>query len=87
MIRREHRSDSFLPASFLNMARLKLAPLCVVYLAGACICNAAAGEDIGSTIVQLKADLARINQAGIPTDIVFEQGRKTLGLGNSAFIE
>ncbi len=44
-------------------------------------------EEMGYVGDQLKADLARINQAGIPTDIVFEQGRKTLGLGNSAFIE
>ena len=44
-------------------------------------------EKMGFVGDQLKADLARINQAGIPTDIVFEQGRKTLGLGNSAFIE
>ena len=30
----------------------------------------------------LKADLERVNRAGIPTDIVFEQGAKVLGLKN-----
>ena len=44
-------------------------------------------EKMGFVGDQLKADLDRINRAGIPTDVVFEQGRKTLGLGNSAFIE
>ncbi len=28
----------------------------------------------------LKADLERVNRAGIPTDIVFEQGKQVLGL-------
>ena len=29
----------------------------------------------------LKLDLERVNQRGIPTDIVFEQGIEALGLG------
>ena len=39
-------------------------------------------EDMGFVGDTLKADLARVNQQGIPTDIVFEQGVKVLGLSN-----
>jgi hypothetical protein len=37
-------------------------------------------EKYGFVGDQLQADLARVNQAGIPTDIVFEQGNRVLGL-------
>jgi len=37
-------------------------------------------EEMGFVGEVLKADLQRVNQRGIPTDIVFEQGLKTLGL-------
>jgi hypothetical protein len=36
--------------------------------------------EMGSTRGQLQADLDRINEAGIPTDIVFDQGVEVLGL-------
>jgi hypothetical protein len=36
--------------------------------------------EMGSTRGQLQADLDRINAAGIPTDIVFDQGVEVLGL-------
>lgn len=39
-------------------------------------------DDMGFVGDTLKADLARVNQQGIPTDIVFEQGVKVLGLKN-----
>jgi hypothetical protein len=37
-------------------------------------------EKYGQVTPQLQADLDRINAAGIPTDIVFEQGVDVLGL-------
>jgi len=36
--------------------------------------------EMGQPGPQLQAELARVNQAGIPVDIVFEQGLKALGL-------
>lgn len=38
-------------------------------------------DEKGQIEAQLAGDLERVNRAGIPTDIVFEQGVKTLGLG------
>ena len=40
-------------------------------------------EDKGFVGEVLKADLGRVNQRGIPTDIVFEQGVEVLGLSSS----
>ena len=37
-------------------------------------------DEMGQVGPQLQADLERVNRAGIPTDIVFEQGLETLGL-------
>ena len=37
-------------------------------------------DEMGFVGPVLKADLQRVEQAGIPTDIVFEQGIETLGL-------
>lgn len=37
-------------------------------------------RDKGSMTPQLKADLDKVNQAGIPVDIVFEQGKAVVGL-------
>lgn len=37
-------------------------------------------DDMGFVGAVLAADLERVNREGIPTDIVFEQGSKTLGL-------
>ena len=37
-------------------------------------------DDMGFVGPTLKADLQRVNRAGIPTDIVFEQGVDVLGL-------
>ena len=37
-------------------------------------------DDMGHVGPQLQADLERVNRAGIPTDIVFEQGPSVLGL-------
>ncbi len=37
-------------------------------------------DEMGFIAEDLKADLARVNQRGIPTDIVFEQGVQALGL-------
>lgn len=39
-------------------------------------------DDMGFVGETLKADLDRVNQQGIPTDIVFEQGVKVLGLSS-----
>ena len=39
-------------------------------------------DEMGFVGPVLKADLQRVERAGIPTDIVFEQGVQTLGLGN-----
>ena len=38
-------------------------------------------DEKGQIGAQLAGDLERVNRAGIPTDIVFEQGAKVLGLG------
>ncbi len=37
-------------------------------------------DEMGFVGSMLKADLERVNRAGIPTDIVFEQGKQVLGL-------
>ena len=37
-------------------------------------------DNVGFVGPVLKADLERVNRAGIPTDIVFEQGAQVLGL-------
>ena len=37
-------------------------------------------DEMGTVGPQLQADLERVNRAGIPTDIVFEQGIEVLGL-------
>ena len=37
-------------------------------------------DEMGVLGPQLQADLERVNRAGIPTDIVFQQGVKVLGL-------
>jgi hypothetical protein len=37
-------------------------------------------EQYGSIAPQLQQDLDRVNEAGIPVDVVFEQGRSVLGL-------
>ncbi len=37
-------------------------------------------DEMGFVGEVLKADLERVNQRGIPTDIVFEQGVSVLGL-------
>ena len=37
-------------------------------------------DEMGAVGPQLQADLERVNRAGIPTDIVFQQGVKVLGL-------
>lgn len=37
-------------------------------------------DEMGALGPQLQADLERVNRAGIPTDIVFQQGVKVLGL-------
>lgn len=37
-------------------------------------------DEMGIVGPQLQADLERVNRAGIPTDIVFEQGIEVLGL-------
>lgn len=39
-------------------------------------------EEMGFVGEVLKADLGRVNERGIPTDIVFEQGIEVLGLGD-----
>lgn len=39
-------------------------------------------DEMGFVGPVLKEDLQRVERAGIPTDIVFEQGVQTLGLGN-----
>ena len=36
--------------------------------------------EMGQPAEQLKGDIERINEAGIPTDIIFEQGVEALGL-------
>jgi len=37
-------------------------------------------ENDGVMTEQLRADLERVNEAGIPVDIVFKQGKDVLGL-------
>jgi hypothetical protein len=37
-------------------------------------------EKYGNISPELQQDLDRVNEAGIPVDVVFEQGRSVLGL-------
>lgn len=70
----------------VNMDKMKLAIAAlsgeILRLQGNGDYSAAAkfADDMGYVSDTLKADLDRVNQRGIPTDIVFEQGVEALGL-------
>lgn len=70
----------------VNMDKMKLAIAAlsgeILRLQGNGDYSAAAkfADDMGFVSDTLKADLDRVNQRGIPTDIVFEQGVEVLGL-------